>query len=59
MTRIYDLTKKCTDRARNGRSVMDNGVLIIDDFYENLDEIYDMLENRFLLLWKYNGKETI
>ena len=53
MTRIY-ANEEMYRQSEKWSPVMDNGVLIIDDFYENPDEIYDMLENRPLPLWKYN-----
>ena len=57
MTRIY-ANEEMYRQSEKWSPVMDNGVLIIDDFYENPDEIYDMLENRPLPLWKYNPERN-
>lgn len=34
-----------------------DGVIYIDDFYENAEDIYDMITSRSYPLWKYNAEE--
>jgi hypothetical protein len=36
---------------------MKDGVIYIDDFYENAEDIYDMITSRPYPLWKYNAEE--
>ena len=33
-----------------------DGVIYIDDFYENAEDIYDMISSRSYPLWKYNAE---
>ena len=36
---------------------MKDGVIYIDNFYENAEDIYDMITSRHYPLWKYNAEE--
>ena len=38
---------------------LEDGVIYIDNLYENADDIYDWLENQQLPLWKYSEERDL
>lgn len=51
-TFAYDELFKIRSSFSNHR--FENGVIYIDDFYENADDIYEMINQRSIPMWKYN-----